>query len=327
MEVTRLFDLIERYQERYGDKKDALCAKINGEWKKYSAAEFFAQVDLVSNGLLALGLQKGDKIATLSNNRPEWNFLDLGMMQAGGIHVPVYPTIAETDLQFILQDAEVKYIVVSSEELYNKVTTASQGNTTIKGIFCFDAIPGKRHWSEITDLGKQHPAPDKIKEIKAGIHANDLATLLYTSGTTGVPKGVMLSHDNIISQLIAAQTLAPVTPASRALSFLPLNHVYERVLTYLYMYLGVSIYYAESIEKVSENLKEVEPEIFGCVPRLFEKVYDRIIAKGTELSGIKKKLFFWALDLGLKYEPEGANGYIYELKLKIARKLIFVKWQ
>lgn len=327
MEVTRLFDLIQRYQERYADKTDALCGKVNGQWLKFSALEFFEQVDLVSSGLLALGLQKGDKIATLSNNRPEWNFLDLGMMQVGGIHVPVYPTIAEADLAFILKDAEVKYIIVSSNDLFEKVTIASADNTNIKGVFCFDKIEGKRHWSEITDLGKQHPAPEKIAEIKATIHANDLATLLYTSGTTGVPKGVMLSHDNIISQLIAAQNLAPVNQNSRALSFLPLNHVYERVLTYLYMYLGVSIYYAESIDKVSDNLKEVQPEIFGCVPRLFEKVYDRIISKGAELTGVKKKLFFWALDLGLKYEPEGANGYIYELKLYIARKLIFVKWQ
>ena len=327
MSVTRLFDLLDRYRELYPHKSDALACKLNGQWVKHSAGEFLEQAELVSYGLLAMGLQKGDKIATLSNNRPEWNFVDLGMMRAGCIHVPVYPTISAADLKFILNDAEVKYVFVSSLELWEKVESVVKELPGIQGMFCFDEVAGKPHWTEITKKGREHPDPDKVKSISAGIGANDLATLLYTSGTTGFPKGVMLSHDNIISQLLAAQNLAPVNVNSRALSFLPLNHVYERVLSYLYMYLGVSIYYAESIEKVADNLKEVQPEIFGCVPRLFEKVYDRIIAKGSELTGIKKNLFFWALDLGLKYEINGANGPLYELKLKIARKLIFTKWQ
>jgi long-chain acyl-CoA synthetase len=327
MHVTRLFDLLERYRQLYPHKKDALANKIDGKWRTCSAAEFLEQTDLISYGLLAMGLEKGQKIATLSNNRPEWNFLDLGMMQAGGIHVPVYPTIAVEDLKFILEDAEVKFVFVSSLELWEKVEPVVKSIPGILGIFSFDQLPGKPNLNEIVEKGRQHPAPEKIAAIKAGIQPNDLATLLYTSGTTGVPKGVMLSHDNIISQLIAAQFLAPVTPESRALSFLPLNHVYERVLSYLYMYLGVSIYYAESLDKVADNLREVQPEIFGCVPRLFEKVYDRIIGKGAELSGIKKKMFFWALDLGLKFEPNGANGFFYEFQLSIARKLVFSKWR
>lgn len=327
MNVTRLFDLLDHYRENYPDKTDAFANKINGEWKSYSAKYFIEQTELVSYGLIAMGLEKGQTIATLSNNRPEWNFLDLGMMQVGGIHVPIYPTIAEADLKFILEDAEVKYIFVSDEILWNKVNTVAKDLPNVKGVFSFDILPEKANWSEILEKGKQAPAPDKVASIRAGIGANDMATILYTSGTTGVPKGVMLSHNNIISQIIAATHLAPVNEHSRALSFLPLNHVYERTLSYLYMSKGVSIYYAESIEKVADNLKEVKPEIFGCVPRLFEKVYDRIVAKGGELSGIKKKLFFWALELGLKYEIDGANGSWYEFKLKIARKLIFSKWQ
>jgi long-chain acyl-CoA synthetase len=327
MAVERLFDLVDRYKEKYAHKEDAFASKINGNWTKYSAKEFIDSVEQVSYGMYNLGLRKGDTFATLSNNRPEWNFLDLGAMKVGGIHVPVYPTLAAEDLKFIFKDAEVKYIFVSNLELYNKVVEASKDLSCVQGIYSFDQLEGKHHWSEILKLGKENPVLEIVKSISDTIGANDLATLLYTSGTTGVPKGVMLSHNNIISQLLAAQNLAPVNENSRALSFLPLNHVYERVLTYLYMYLGVSIWYAESIEKVADNLKEVQPEIFGCVPRLFEKVYDRIVAKGAELTGIKKRLFFWALDLGLKYETNGANGWVYEKKLSIARKLIFSKWQ
>ncbi len=327
MEVKRLFDLIENYRERYTDRPDALGYKENGEWKTYSFSYFSEQVMAVSYGLLTMGLQPGDKIATLSNNRPEWNFLDIGMLQAGCVHVPVYPTISETDLKYILKDAEIKLIVVSDEILWNKVITSAGNEIPAFGVYTFNRITGKTHWSEITDKGNKNKNQDKLQKIKANITPDTLATLLYTSGTTGVPKGVMLSHNNIISQLIAAEHLCPVGPGGRALSFLPLNHVYERVLSYLYMYKGVSIYYAESIDKVADNLKEVKPHIFGCVPRLFERVYDRIVGKGSELTGIKKKLFYWSLELGLRFEPYGKNGWWYEYQLKIARKLVFSKWK
>ena len=212
MNVTRLFDLLDHYRENYPDKTDAFANKINGEWKTYSAKYFIEQTELVSYGLIAIGLEKGQTIATLSNNRPEWNFLDLGMMQVGGIHVPIYPTIAEADLKFILEDAEVKYIFVSDEILWNKVNTVAKDLPNVKGVFSFDVLPEKANWSEILEKGKQAPAPDKVASIRAGIGANDMATILYTSGTTGVPKGVMLSHNNIISQIIAATHLAPVEP-------------------------------------------------------------------------------------------------------------------
>ncbi len=327
MEVTRLFDLIDRYEARYAFKDDALVNKINGEWVKHSATDFINSVRNVSYGLLNIGMQKGDTFATLSNNRPEWNFVDLGAMCIGGIHVPVYTNLSATDLQFIIKDAGIKFIFVSNQEMYDKVQEAIKDLNQVQAVFSFDELSGVRNWKEIVEGGKNNPNSEKVNEIKATIHANDLATLLYTSGTTGVPKGVMLSHNNIVSQLIAAQFLAPVNEHSRALSFLPLNHVYERVLTYLYFYLGVSVWYAESIEKVADNLKEVQPEIFGCVPRLFEKVYDKIVAKGNDLTGIKRKLFYWALELGLKYETNGKNGWWYEFQLGIARKLIFSKWQ
>ena len=327
MEVTRLFDLIDRYEARYAFKDDALVNKINGEWVKHSATDFINSVRNVSYGLLNIGMQKGDTFATLSNNRPEWNFVDLGAMCIGGIHVPVYTNLSATDLQFIIKDAGIKFIFVSNQEMYDKVQEAIKDLNQVQAVFSFDELSGVRNWKEIVEGGKSNPNPDKVNEIKATIHANDLATLLYTSGTTGVPKGVMLSHNNIVSQLIAAQFLAPVNEHSRALSFLPLNHVYERVLTYLYFYLGVSVWYAESIDKVADNLKEVQPEIFGCVPRLFEKVYDKIVAKGNDLTGIKRKLFYWALELGLQYETNGKNGWWYEFQLSIARKLIFSKWQ
>jgi len=327
MSVLRIFDLLKRYRELYPNKPDALAAKENGEWVKYNSSHFLDTVDLMSYGFLQIGVQKGDKIATLSNNRPEWNFVDLGMMSMGAIHVPIYPTISEKDLKFILNDAEVQYVFVSGQEILDKVESMLADVPGVKAIYTFDTISGKKHWTEIRDLGRVNPNPTLVQSICEGIGQYDLATLLYTSGTTGFPKGVMLSHDNIISQIKAAHALAPVNEHSRALSFLPLNHVYERALCYLYLFHGVSIYYAESIEKVAENLKEVGPEMFGCVPRLFEKVYDKIIAKGTALTGVKKKLFFWAVDLGLKYETDGANGPWYEFQLKIARKLIFSKWQ
>ena len=326
MQVTRLFDLLEHVKEKFS-KPDMLSAKEQGVWKNYSTQEIYLNTYDFAYGLLALGLERGDRIATLSNNRPEWNVADLGMMMAGAIHVPVYPTISNDDLKFILEDAAIRYIFVSNNELWNKVQTCLSGITTVKGVYTFDYLDQRPHWSEIIALGKNNTDEIKLTQVKESIRPKDLATLLYTSGTTGIPKGVMLSHDNIISQIRSAQHLCPVGYEGKALSFLPLNHVYERVLTYLYQYKGVSIYYAESIEKVSDNLKEIHPDIFGCVPRLFEKVYDRIVAKGGELTGVKKALFFWALKLGLKYEINGANGWWYETQLSLANKLIFSKWR
>lgn len=326
MSVTRVFDLIPQLLKKY-DKSNALAAKENGKWITYSTQQFADYVEYLSYGIYNLGIEREEKIAIIANNRPEWNFADFAIQQSGAVSVPIYPTISESDLNFILNDAKVKYIFVSSEDLYKKVKSVVANTPSVKEIYTFNKIEGAKHWSELVEAGKKNPKAKEIETIKSSIKPTDLLTILYTSGTTGNPKGVMLSHDNLLSNSFASQNLAPFTSDWKALSFLPLNHVYERMLTTLYMYLGVSIYYAESLETIADNLKEVKPEIFSTVPRLLEKVYDKIVAKGTDLTGIKKKLFFWALDLGLRYQLDGANGWWYEFQLKIANKLIFSKWR
>ncbi|MES2836475.1 MAG: long-chain fatty acid--CoA ligase [Bacteroidota bacterium] len=323
---SRLFDLMFRWNEKF-PKQDALGCKEKGTWKTFSTTDFIDYSNNLAYGLLNLGLQKGDKIALIANNRPEWNFADMAMQMAGIISVPIYPTISETDLQFILNDAEIKYAFVSTKELADKVKKAASGLSFFKGTYCFDKVSDEKHYSELIENGKANKKEKELEEIKKSILNTELVSLLYTSGTTGTPKGVMLSHRNLASNSYAVRNLAPFKPDWKALSFLPLNHVYERMLCYVYMSQGVSIYYAENLETIGDNLKEVKPQMFVTVPRLLEKVYDKIVAKGTELTGIKKKLFFWALDLGLRYELNGANGWWYEFQLKIANILIFSKWR
>ncbi|MCC7302419.1 MAG: long-chain fatty acid--CoA ligase [Bacteroidia bacterium] len=325
MQPSRVFDLLKRLQEKF-PKEDALAAKENGAWRKWSTTEFTETVDHLASGLLLAGLGKGDRIGIISNNRPEWNIADYATQRIAAVSVPIYPTISETDLAFILKDAEVKLIFVSSEDLYQKVKSVATVAAPQMSVYCFNTIPGSLHWTELTASGKSHPQKDKIEALSAAVNSNDLFTILYTSGTTGVPKGVMLSHANLLSNCMATESLAPFRSDWRALSFLPLNHVYERMLNTLYIYLGISIYYAESLETIGENLKEVKPQIFVTVPRLLEKVYDKIVAKGAELSGVKKKLFFWALNLGLQFELEGKSAW-YSMQLSLANKLIFSKWR
>ncbi len=326
MAVTRIFDIIPQLLEKY-NKPNALAAKVNGKWVEYSTQEFADTVNYLSYGLLQLGIEREEKIGIISNNRPEWIFADYAIQQSGAVSVPIYPTISENDLNFIFNDAKIKYVFVSSIDLYNKVKAVAATLPSIKGIYTFNTIEGANHWTELVNIGKQNNKSKEIEVIKNSIKPNDLFSILYTSGTTGNPKGVMLSHDNLISNSIACQVLAPFHSSWKALSFLPLNHVYERMLNTLYLYLGVSIYYAESIDTVGENLKEVKPQIFVTVPRLLEKVYDKIIAKGSEQKGIKKAIFFWAVNLGLRFELNGANGWWYGLQLKIANKLVFTKWR
>ncbi len=326
MAVTRVFDIIPQLLEKY-NKPNALAAKENGKWVTYSTQKFADNVTNLSYGIYNLGLNREDKIAIIANNRPEWNFADFAIQEAGGVSVPIYPTISEGDLSFIIGDAQIKYIFVSSNDLFKKVKAVVANSQTVKEIYTFDKVDGAKHWTELLDEGKRNPKPNEIAAIKNSIQPNHLLTILYTSGTTGNPKGVMLSHDNLISNSIASQTLCPFQPDWKALSFLPLNHVYERMLSTLYFFRGISIYYAENMDAIGANLKEVKPEVFSTVPRLLEKVYDKIIATGAQQKGIKKKLFFWALNLGLRYELNGANGWWYEFQLKIARKLVFIKWR
>ncbi|SDL70819.1 AMP-dependent synthetase/ligase [Siphonobacter aquaeclarae] len=322
---SRVFDLLPHFVSRY-NSDDALVSKVNGKWEKIPAATFIETANRISLGLIKLGIRKDDKIAIISPNRPEWNFVDFGVQQLGAVSVPLYPTITIEDYRYILRDSEAKLVFVANTDLLAKVKEAITEVEGVEGVYTFDRIPGVPHWSEVADLGKDED-PSQLESYKAAVSEEDLLTLIYTSGTTGVPKGVMLTHHNLLSNVEAVKDYIPIGPGEKALSFLPLCHVYERMIVYMYMRYGVSIYYAESMDTIAENLKEVKPTVFTTVPRLLEKVYDKIVAKGYELSGIKKQLFFWALNLGLRYDPVQDMGFFYNIQLKLARKLIFSKWQ
>ncbi|AZJ31800.1 MULTISPECIES: AMP-dependent synthetase/ligase [Tenacibaculum] len=327
IEITRLFDFPYYQQENY-NLDNTFTTKYNGKWQSISTNEYIKQANAISRGLLRLGVQPNDKIAVIStNNRTEWNVCDIGILQTGAQNVPIYPTISKEDYEYILNHSEATYCFVSDETILEKLNQI-KANTQLKEIFTFDDITDEKSWKEVLKLGEDESNQNEVEERKNVITTNDLATLIYTSGTTGRPKGVMLSHKNIVSNVLSSEKRVPlVYGQGRALSFLPVCHIFERMLLYLYQYCGISIYFAEAIDKLSENAQEVKPHVMTAVPRLYEKIYDKIYAKGADLTGIKKKLFFWAIELGLQYEPYGANGWWYEKKLNIARKLIFSKWQ
>ncbi len=325
IENFRLFDFLDHLKQM-PLKEDALAAKENGIWRKYSTQEYIDTVNFLSYAFIQIGIKPGDKIGLISNNRPEWNFIDYACSQTGSINTPLYPTISEHDLKYVIADAGISYFFVSDKTAYDKVKACSE-NSGIKEIYTFSKIEGIPSLQDLITIGKNNPHIEALEKIKAGIKNTDLATLIYTSGTTGNPKGVMLSHKNFATNVHATKDLCPFQYEWRALSFLPLNHVYERMLSYLYISRGMSVYYAESIETIGDNLKEVKPQIFVTVPRLLEKVYEKIVTTGSQLTGIKKMLFYWALNLGLRYEQHGANGWWYEFQLKIANKIIFNKWR
>lgn len=322
MELTRLFDLIPYQISKY-DKKVALARKENGAWITYSSRDLKEIVDNLSLAFLNVGLVAGDKVAIISENRPEWNFVDLALQQIGAISVPMYPTITADDYAYIFDHAEVKVIFAGDQVIYDKAA----GVAGDRKIYSFDHLEGVDHWTSLQEKGINGNLAD-LDEAKHKVSPSDLFTIIYTSGTTGRPKGVMLTHANVLSNLISvANIMTPVPGTSKVLSFLPLCHIYERTGSLCYIYLGYEIYYAESLEKVGENLKEIQPHAFNTVPRLLEKVYDKIVAKGYELTGTKKKLFFWALNLGLQYDPAKDMGAWYNFQLKLANKIIFSKWR
>jgi len=323
--LTRIFDLHYHQLSKY-PKPDALTDKIDGKWVPVSTQSMIEQAEELASGLIELGLQPGDKVGIIANNRSEWLITDLGILIAGMINVPIYPTITEEDYEYILKNAEVKICFVSDEDLCQKVSSVKDKVPSLQRLYSYNKVTNCDHWTVVKELGKGKNI-DKIKETRNSVKEDDLATLIYTSGTTGRPKGVMLTHKNLVSNSLASRKRLPLGSDSKSLSFLPLCHVYERMISYLYFYTGTSIYYAESLETIGDNLREVKPDVFTAVPRLLEKVYDKIVAKGTELTGIKKALFFWALGLGQKYELNGANGAFYEFQLKIANKIIFNKWR
>lgn len=318
-DIKRLFD-IPRYQLEKYPQEVCLAGKENGKWKTHSTKAYIEQSNLISHALIKLGVGVQDKIAIVSNNRPEWNIIDMGTLQIGAVDVPVYATITEEDYKFIFNDAEVKYCFVSDQELFNKVNAIKDQVPSLIEIYSFDHLPGVKHWSELLELGKGGNDADLTK-IQEGIKETDLATLIYTSGTTGLPKGVMLSHRNLVENVKGSYPRLPVKDTSQGLSFLPLCHVYERMITYLYQYSGVSLYYAESIETIKDNIVEIKPHVFTAVPRLLEKVYDGIVKGGREAGGVKAMIFNWALGLTETYE----YGKHPSFQRKIAEKLVYSK--
>jgi long-chain acyl-CoA synthetase len=329
MSISRIFDVLDQYQEKYPNKADAFVSKEKGEWVRYSSKEYIELSNAVSYGLMKLGCKKGDKIATISNNRPEWNFVDMGMAQLGIIHVPIFSTLDANGYKHIFNHAEIKLLFVSDKSLLKMITGIANEVPSLEKIYSFDEIDGVDHWKELTKIGAQDSLllQPELAQIKASILPSDCLTLIYTSGTTGNSKGVLLSHQNLVSNAKAAAAVFQLKPEHRYLSILPICHVGERMANYQLQFSGVSIYYAESIASVAKDLKDVKPHGFGAVPRILEKVFDKIMAKGTELQGIKKKLFFWALDLGYRYKVNGENGWWYEFQLSIANTLIFSKWR
>lgn len=327
-EITRLFDF-PYHQQQHHNIPDALVTKYDGQWIKTSTDDYLAKANAISRALLRMDIRKDDKIAVISSsNRTEWNILDIGILQTAAQNVPVYPTISEEDYEYILNHSGAIYCFVSDQEVLDKVNLIRKNVPALKEVYSFDEIPGCKNWNEILELGKGESNQQEVENRKNSITTNDLATIIYTSGTTGRPKGVMLSHENIVANVLGSEKRIPFNAGkTRAMSFLPICHIFERMVLYLYQYYGVAIYFAESIDKISDNIKEVKPNVMTVVPRLLEKVYEKIYAKGTELTGIKKKLFFWSINLGQRYEPDGANGFWYELELSIARKLIFSKWK
>lgn len=333
MEIKRLFDCIE-HQLTHFPQKDMLNAKENGKWQSYATAEVATIVNQLSAGLLNLGLsahnfspEGSDKIAIISNNRPEWLFADMAAQQLGIIWVPVYPTTNPLELTFILNDASVQHIFVSNQELYDKVMSIKDKVSGLKEVFTFDVIPGAKHWKTL--LVNDLDVLQKVDDIKKSVPVDHVATFIYTSGTTGTPKGVMLTHKNVYFNIQCGKKSFPFpdAPDQKVVSFLPLNHIFEKVASYIYMFSGMSIYYAESMETIGDNLKEIKPDGFSTVPRLLEKVFEKIMLKGEELKGLKRKLFFWAVSLGEQYDNLIPGSWWYRQQLTLANKLIFSKWR
>ena len=322
--IKRLFDIPYYQFENYPNEK-MFVTKTDNQWEGISTAEFLKTVNSISRGLISFGVQKGDKVCIASSNRVEWNMIDIAIQQTGAIVVPIYPNISISDYNYIFNDAGIKLCVVDSKELYSKIESIKNDTSTFTHLFTFNKCENLPHWSEIINKASETTIAE-VENRKNQIKNLDLATIIYTSGTTGNPKGVMLSHNNLLSNVQGCRPKIPADEHSRVLTFLPACHVYERMLHYLYMTIGASIYFAESLDTIGENLKEVKPQVFTAVPRLIEKVFDKIMAKGEELKGIKKSLFFWAVELAEEYEVTGKSAW-YNLKLRIARKLIFSKWQ
>ncbi|MDA3942009.1 MAG: AMP-dependent synthetase/ligase [Bacteroidetes bacterium] len=327
MENLRIFDILNPFRKTENAGQEVFAAKQNDQWQIVTAADYVKTVDQLSLGLMESGIKKGDKIATILKNCPEWNFIDMALLQIGAVQVPIYPTISDTNYQFIFNDAEVKYIIVSDSAFHLRIKDVVNEVPLLDGIFSIEPVDGLRNWAELLERGEKSNRQEELEKIRASHSADEMATLIYTSGTTGNPKGVMLSHKNIMSNADATIEILKQNPVSKALSFLPLCHVLERIMNYTYQRHGATIYYCDNLEKIGDYIRDAQPEIFTAVPRVLEKTYEKIILKGRSLKGIKKLIFFWALRVGEQYEPWGKSGLWYQFKLSLARKLVLSKWQ
>ncbi len=329
MEIKRTFDVLEHLKTNFAGKTDVFSAKRDGVWISYSVQEYWDNAKLFSLGLLAMGFQKGDKIVTASNNRPEWNFVDMGMSMIGVVHVPVYPTISDDEYLYILNHSDARMVIVSDSALYNRIRNIAKETPNIQWIYTFNHIEGVPNYEEVIELGVQEKVALKavFYQRRDAITCDDLVSMIYTSGTTGLPKGVMLSHRNFMSNVEGVYTLFPLEANDRVLSFLPLCHVFERMVNYLFQAKGCSVFYAENLGTIAANLHEIQAAAFVTVPRVIERIYDKLVSTGEDLSGIKKVIFFWAMSLGERYQANGESNGWYGLRLKIARRLVFSKWQ
>ena len=326
MEATRIFDIPTRYLEIKPEQEVAFANKKKGEWQKISIQKFVELTNDISYGLLASGIEPGEKVGIVSGNRPEWNMLDYAIMQIGAISIPIYPTIAQDDYRHILNHAEMKMIFMEGQELRNKIEPIMPDLKTLKMVYTFENIDSKyKYLNQLIELGKENRNPELLEKLRENVKPEDMATIIYTSGTTGNPKGVMLSHNNLMGQLNNLK-MTPAKWSNIALSFLPLCHAYERTLVYLYQYLGMSVYYAESLGTIADNIKEINPTMMTCVPRLLEKIYDKLHLAGRKMPFIQRNLYYWAFKLATKYKIE-SNSWWYNIKHKIADKLIYTKWR
>ena len=326
--VTRTFDVLERALKEF-PREDAIAGKKDGKWYTYSTEEYYQKSQQLAMGLMALGLKRGDKVATVTTNRPEWNIADMGLAMAGVIHVPIYPTLGDDEYKYILKHAEVKIILAGDKKLFKSMCPLANMIDGVDAVYSFEEVEGAKNYQQILDLGaeKEQEFAEELEAIKNDIKPEDLATIIYTSGTTGVPKGVMLSHQNLVSNFTEHAKLHNLGIEHRALSFLPLCHVYERSVNYHFQYRGMGVYYVGNLSQIVSSIKEIKPHMFNSVPRLLEKVYDGFVAKGKELTGIKRKLYFWALNLTRHFEYNKKFGPLMKMKISIADKLIYSKWR
>jgi long-chain acyl-CoA synthetase len=326
MEITRLFDLQDNYLKKYPTQATALACKRNGVWLKFSIQEFVELTNYISYGMMKLGIEPGDKVAIVSGNRPEWNMLDFAAMQIGAISIPIYPTISQDDYRHILNHAEMKMIFIEGKELRTKLEPILPEIKSLKEIFTFvDQQSQYKYLDQLIELGRENQQPEKLAQLKAAVKPGDMATIIYTSGTTGTQKGVMLSHSNILGNVKHLENI-PSKWSNKALSFLPLCHAYERMLVYLYQYLGMSVYYAESLGTIAENIKEIQPTMMSCVPRLLEKIYDKLYLSGKKLPFFNRLIYFWAFNLATKFQLEGMSKW-YSMRHRVADKLVYSKWR